>query len=263
MVDLHCHLLPAIDDGPVDMEGTVALGRALVEDGVQTVAATPHFRYDYPAVDAQAIAGRCAQVRAALQAAQVPLDVVTGAEVDLNAALQADGAELRSLSLGGRGDILLVETPYGPLSRSFEDLLFRGVSLHGLRVLLAHPERSPSFQKDPRRLEALAERGVLLQITAGALLRPRRSRSRRLATTLIERGVAHVLASDAHSATSGRRPQMRAALRAAGRIAPGYGDWMTGAAPSALLAGQPLPAPVHGRSPRRGLLGRRLDAMSA
>ena len=123
--------------------------------------------------------------------------VLPGAEIDLAYGLDLSDDELRVLA-GGNGTALLVETPYGPVSDLFEEQLF-SLSLRGFRPLLAHPERNRAFQENPERLAGLTGRGVLLQVTAEALLRsPRRSATGRLATDLVERGLASVLASDSH-----------------------------------------------------------------
>ena len=146
------------------------------------------------------------------------------------------------MSLGQRGTDLLVETPYGELSLQFEDLLFK-LRARGYRVLLAHPERSRTFQHDHRRLATLVEGGTLLQVTALSLANSdRRSRSRRLALDLVRHGLAHVIASDAHGALL-PRAGLRAGLEAAERVAPARARWMLTDAPAAILAGDPLPPP--------------------
>jgi protein-tyrosine phosphatase len=244
MIDLHCHILPGIDDGPADMAGSLELARALVDDGVETVAATPHFRYDHPLVRAGDVAERCADLQTEIDMAGIPLRVVPAAEVDLNAAFAASDEDLQAISYGQEGHTVLLETPYTPITRNFEDLLFRAISLRGMRVLLAHPERNPTLLEEPSRLDALVQRGVLIQITGQALLNPKRkSRSRRLAEYLVERGLAHVIASDAHSAAGTRRPSMTEAKRAASRLSPERAEWLVEHGPAAILSGHPIPPP--------------------
>jgi protein-tyrosine phosphatase len=258
MFDLHCHILPGLDDGPETMAEAVDLGRALADDGVTLVAATPHFRFDYARFSGEEIAEHCESLQEALAAAGVALSVVPGAEVDINAALSCSGDELRGLALGGRGgDTLLVETPYDHLGRSFEDSIFRAVSMHGLRVLLAHPERNPTLQRDHDRVLALVERGVMVQVTAGAFLRTdKRSRSRRTATALVRRRAAHVVSSDAHRARGSRGPRLRAALDVIATFAPQRVPWMVEGVPAALLAGEALPPEPFDVPQKRGFLAR-------
>lgn len=252
MIDLHTHVLPGIDDGPAEPSESLELLRAAAAQGTTVVAATPHLRSDFPLVEVERIAGACAQLNELIPA-DAKIRVVPGAEVDVLWAQRASDDELRLASLGQHGTDLLVETPYGELSDSFEELLFQ-VAMRGYRIVLAHPERNPTLQRNPARLKEIASRGVLLQITLPSVLRTeRRSRSRKLALTLVEEGLAHNLASDSHSAGSWRSPELRAGVRELARVAPARAEWMVQDAPAAILAGEPLPrAPrEHGRPRRR------------
>jgi protein-tyrosine phosphatase len=263
MIDLHCHILPGIDDGPATVAESVALGRALAGAGVDTVAATPHLRIDHPGVAPAELAERCEALAGELARAGVGLKVVPGGEVDLLWALEASPEQLRLVSYGQRGTDLLLETPYGPLPPHFDEHLLESSALAGYRILLAHPERSPSFQSAPERLAELVRSGVLVQITVGSLAEsPRRSRAARLAHDLLREGLAHVIASDAHSAEGAVRAPEWGALKAArDLIGPSRVDWMVEAAPRAVLDGTPLPPPpppTQGGKMRRWRLGRGL-----
>lgn len=234
------------------MEGAIELARACERDGVHTLAATPHLRADHPRVRPSELADRCAALSDRLADAGVTLRVVAAGEVDALWAQDASDDDLRLASYAQRGSDLLLETPYGPLPEGFEDLVFR-LSLRGFRILIGHPERNPTFQRDPERLRGLVERGALLQVTALSLVRPdRESRSRRLALWLIGHGLAHVIASDAHSA-QWRAPDLSAGVKVAGRFGRDRARWMVTIAPAAILAGEPLPEPPPAR--QRGGLG--------
>jgi protein-tyrosine phosphatase len=184
------------------------------------------------------------------------IEVVSGGEVDLVWAQEASDEDLRLVSYGQRGTDLLVETPYGPLLSTFDDFVF-GLQVRGYRILLAHPERNPTFQEDPARLAALVERGALLQVSAGAVAAARRksSRSRRLATWLVERGLSHVIASDAHGFPSRGGP-LSSAVAAVEAEVGARAHWMVTAAPLAILAGEPLPPPPARLLKKRRLLSR-------
>jgi protein-tyrosine phosphatase len=252
LIDLHCHILPGIDDGPRSFAESVALARLLAEGGVQVVAATPHVREDHPGVVPEELEGRCADLQERLDGEEVPLRVVPGGEVDLRWALSASFDELRLVSYAQRGTDLLLETPYSALPSSFEDQLFE-LSASGFRVLLAHPERNYTFQDDPDRLADLVARGTLVQVTAQSLVRTRRrSRSARLARHLVAHGLAHVLASDSHAPRGLARASMRAAVEAAPGIDRARASWMASDAPAAILSGEslPLPPPLRRRALR-------------
>jgi protein-tyrosine phosphatase len=170
------------------------------------------------------------------------VELVPAGEVDVAWALSATPDQLRLASYGGRGTDLLVETPYGELPETFEELLFRLRAL-GFRILLAHPELSPSFQRDPRRLAELVRVGTLVQVTARSLTLKRGKAARRLAERLVSEGLAHVLASDAHSPGPWRPPVLSTGVAAADALSRGRGEWMVTAAPAAVLSGEPLPEP--------------------
>jgi protein-tyrosine phosphatase len=242
MVDLHAHVLPGIDDGPPDLDASVALLRAVEADGIGTIAATPHVRDDHPDVVPSELAGRVAELQARLDAEAVGVRVVPSGEVDLAWAMGADDDALKLVSIGQRGTDLLVETPYGEPPPTLDDLLF-SLAVKGYRVLLAHPERGPAFQRHPERLRALHERGVLMQVTAFALVSPNRpSRSHKLATQLVRDGLATVLASDAHAVGGGRPAGLTGGVTVASRlVGPERARWLVRDAPAAILEGRPLP----------------------
>ena len=252
VIDLHCHLLPGIDDGPADLGGSLAMAQQHVRAGVGTVAATPHVAWDMPN-DAATIELRLADVRAALAAAEIPLEVVRGAEIDVHEAVRMTDDELRALALGG-GPWLLIEAPLttgvglAPVVRALLD--------RGHRVLIAHPERSPLLQRDADGLRALVRAGAATQITAASFAGRFGRSVREYALGMLEAGLVHSVASDAHDALR-RPPGIAAPLADAGleELAPLLGH----EAPAAILAGDPLPRAPRWRRPRgglRGLLGR-------
>jgi protein-tyrosine phosphatase len=247
MIDLHSHLLPGLDDGPRDEAGSVALAAEARAAGVRVMAATPHLRRDFPGVQVSELAERVAALQARLTAEGIDLEIVSGGEVDVLWAQNVDDATLRAATYGGRGTDLLVETPYGELPDLFEDLLFQ-IRVRGFRVLLAHPERNASFQKDPDRLARLVDQDVLVQLTAASVASG--GRPGRTARRLLAEGRAHVIAGDLHRAGGGRA-SLHAALAAVGD-----GDrarWMVTDAPAAILAGRPLPPPPEPPRRRRWL----------
>ena len=244
MIDLHSHVLPGLDDGPADDASSIALAREVAEAGVKVIAATPHLRSDFPDVRVEEIAARAQRLQQQLGELGVALDVVAAGEVDVLWAQRASDEMLRAASYGGRGTDLLVETPYGPVPEMFEDLLFR-IQVRGFRVLLAHPERNDSFQRDPARLERIVERGVLVQLTASSVVGS--SRARKLSQRLIESGAAHVIGGDLHR-PGGRRTFVGVAADAAGE----RGRWMVTEAPAAILEGRPLPPMPEAAARKRG-----------
>jgi protein-tyrosine phosphatase len=250
VIDLHCHLLPGVDDGPADLEATLAMARAHVAVGVRRVAATPHVSWDMP-TSAAAMTSGVAQVREALAREGVALDVVTGAEIAMTMVPELDDHDLRALALGG-GPWLLVESPLTPGASGFDSLLHH-LQVRGHRILLAHPERCPAFQRHPERLTALVQAGMLTSLTAGAFVGRFGTTVQRFSHRLAREGLVHNVASDAHN-TNRRAPGLRAELMEAGYST--HLEWWCEAVPSALLAGEPVPqGPPPPRPPQRRRFG--------
>ena len=173
----------------------------------------------------------------------IELEVVQGGEAGVMWAVNASDDELRAGSYGGRGTDLLVETPYGPLNDTFEQLLFT-LPERGYRLLLAHPENNPTFQRSPERLHELVDRGVLLQVTARSLIRSDRKRGPRpLAEALVRDGRRRTCSrrTPTPGASSGRRRSGAGAAAAAELVGEARAQWLVEDAPAAILAGEPLP----------------------
>jgi protein-tyrosine phosphatase len=250
VIDLHTHVLPGLDDGPELLAGSVAIAEVAAHGGTRTLVATPHLRADHPEVRPTELAGRARELEAHLRGRGLPVDIVPGAEVDLEAAEGLPDSELALATLAGNGRDLLLETPHGRLPAGFDERVL-ALAARGFRLTLAHPERSPEVQP---LLGPLVEAGVLLQLTARSLVG--RGASGPAARTLLERGWAHVLASDAH-ALDRRPPDLGARVRQAADALPHAAaelEWMVTAAPRAILDGAPLPErPARGRRARRRL----------
>jgi protein-tyrosine phosphatase len=240
LIDLHSHVLPGLDDGPARLDESVALARAAQVAGTTVLVATPHFNRRWQP-DPGAVAAVATELREALEAAGVTLDLRVGAEVAIPEAVSLDDEALRALHLGD-GPWLLLECPLEPagpeLERAAEALMERG---H--RILLAHPERSPSLRDRPARVRALVERGACCSITAAAIEGRFGPAAGWSALELLRDGLVHSIDSDAHHAT-GRPPGLEGGVRAALERLPALAPAMrrlTTDIPAAILAGDPLP----------------------
>ena len=254
MIDLHCHVLPGLDDGPADVDASVMVARLAAADGTRTMVATPHVREDYP-FELDLIDRRTTALNERLEADGVELRVVAGAEVALSKLSQLSPSELERVSLGSSRSVL-VESPYQEATDTVEDTLFK-LQLESFHPILAHPERSPTFMRDPDRLERLVERGILCSVTAASMAGRFGRTVQSFTRLLFERGMVHDVASDAHDIRK-RAPGLTAGFRLLDQQLPGVLgqiEWLTSEAPTAILEGRPLPARPMFEPPRKGLLG--------
>ena len=249
MIDLHCHILPGVDDGPADLAGSLALARAQQLAGVRCVVATPHVTAAHPHNLGAEITEGAVALTAAIEAeGDIVLEIRSGGEVDLWRAAELSDEELDALKLGG-GPWLLVESPLRP-GASFDGPLL-DLQRRGHRLLLAHPERCPAFQRDPSLLANLVDAGMLTSITAGAFVGRFGATVERFAHQLAVDGLVHSVASDAHAADR-RRPGLRTELEVVGLGA--MAPWWTERVPAAVLAGDHIPkapSPKPSAAPRR------------
>ncbi len=237
MIDLHCHILPGLDDGAVDLADSLALARGAAADGVEAVCATPHIRCDHDVVVAE-LPARIAALQGALDAAGIGVRILPGGEVAEERIDQLTASELRALSLGGGGRWVLVEPAPGPLSAQLAHHA-RRLRAEGLGTVVAHPERHADADFEAR-LRALADAGCLIQWTADFIATSESGLPLRLAAE----GLVHVLGSDAHSSHAGRAIALTPALaRLADACGPDQLAWIAEQAPRAIVAGAQLQAP--------------------
>ncbi len=236
MIDLHSHILPGLDDGARDLQESLEIARSMVADGVRIVAATPHVRADYP-TSPDAMRDALALVRAAVEEEGIDIDVRGGGEIGLDRLRHLTAAEIGAFGLGGNPRLVLLEFPYyGHAPTLAHDCA--ALRARGFTPVVAHPERNTTVQTRPADLEEVVAAGGIIQIT-GASIDGRLGRAaERTARHLLERELAHLVASDAHA------PGVREAGLSAAAEAVGGGElahWLTALVPAALLTGEPLP----------------------
>jgi protein-tyrosine phosphatase len=242
LIDLHSHVLPGLDDGAADLDEAVSICEEAIADGIAVLAGTPHVREDFPTTPEQ-MEKALAELRAAVGDS---LRILPGGELDL-AELDRPREELARFALAGNDKFLLVETPYVGWPLDIGDRLFKLLAA-GITPVLAHPERSRDVQQRPELIEPLVSSGVLVQLTAGAVDGSLGKRAQASAFTLLDRRMAHLVASDGH-APSIRRIGMSGALTALRDDA--LARWLTLEVPGAIVDGSTLPPRPGSTRPRR------------
>jgi len=225
MIDLHCHLLPGIDDGPKDLESAINLCRRAVENGIKYAVTTPHItpgRYDNTLASITRAYQAFSQE---LQSAGVDLTLGMAAEVRLDPIILNMVKEGMVPFLGEyQGDkIMLLEFPHSNIPPGSEELVLWLLKA-GIRPLIAHPERNKDIQNKLSKINPYLKAGCLLQITAGSLTGVFGDVARKRAVKLLENGSVTIIASDAHNLHS-RLPEMEPGRKVAAGIVGEAESW--------------------------------------
>jgi protein-tyrosine phosphatase len=200
MIDLHCHMLPGIDDGAEHMQMSLDMARLAVADGITHTVVTPHLhegRWDNRKSEVE---GYCSDLRSELEHAGIPLTVGYSAEVRIGAEMLGWVASEEIPFLGEwEGDkVLLLELPHGQIPPG-ADKLTAWLLKQNIRPMIAHPERNKFVLRDLEAIQPFVEQGCLLQVTAGSVAGQFGEPARERAVELLARGWVTILATDAHS----------------------------------------------------------------
>lgn len=214
LIDLHCHLLPGVDDGPRTLSDSLALARLFVKDGIDLAVATPHLMPRTAKKVWPMIVSTHAAFQQALREHGIPLEVRLAAEVRISGELVtlASNQQVPILGYINQKPVLLLEFPHTDSLPHGADQLMGWLIHQGTIPLIAHPERHKTFQRHPDRLSTFMELGCLFQVTAGSLLGQFGDSARDLAVSLLDADLITVLASDAHDVAA-RPPTLSPTFR--------------------------------------------------
>ena len=261
MIDLHCHLLPGIDDGPAHLEISLAMARCAVQDGITFTACTPHI---YPGLyenDRAGIESAVDALRKVLAEAGIPLQLGTGADTHLAPDLLANlrGGRIPTLN---RSRYLLLEPPHHVAPPRFDEAVFNLMAA-GYVPVITHPERLSWIESHYAVFGSLVKQGAWMQLTAGSLTGRFGKRPRYWAERMLDEGLVHILATDSHHID--KRPPLLAEGReaAALRVGAQEATHLVLTRPQAILddlpPGDSPPLPQRSQTePRRAGLWQRL-----
>lgn len=239
LVDLHCHILPGIDDGSPDVATSLELAQQAVNDGIGYILATPHHldrHYVNHAADVQQ-AVKAFQVQ--LDRQHIPLTVFAGQEVHLNGDLMVHLDDL--LGIDTSSNYLLLELPHETVPSYLKEVIFQ-LACEGITPVIAHPERNAQLLATPEKLYELVKQGGLAQVIATSLVGTFGERVQRMAVELVKSGLVQVVASDAHSLPN-RQFAMTAAYDVLAKLDATY-PVVFQANARRLLNGEPLEKPL-------------------
>lgn len=206
MIDLHCHILPGIDDGSPDMATSLEMARIAAQDGIQTIACTPHI---YPGMYENTVDGiaRATEVlKLAVQRAGIPLQLTYASDTHVVPDLVEKLQNGTSPTFNG-GRYFLLEPPHHVAPPNFEDFVFRLLAA-GYVPIVTHPERLSWIEQDYAVFQRLAHKGAWMQLTAGSLTGRFGNNARYWGERMLDEGLVHILATDSHGVA--RRPPLLA-----------------------------------------------------
>lgn len=233
MIDIHCHIIPGVDDGPKDMDMSIAMARQAVSDGITTIAATSHIPDDR--LSPEMIKKHIRIINERFSEEEIPLSVVTGGELPFYLPVSV----MSGYTINGNGYVLL-EFPHSHLPHTAQDTILEIID-NGMKVIVAHPERNPTVIRNPGIIiDIVKNTGAGLQITAGSLTGIFGSGPKSCAVRLLKKKVVTVIASDAHSSGT-RRPVLSEGLRVASKFTgEKAAEKMVVDNPRSIIFGQPV-----------------------
>jgi len=238
VIDIHCHLLPEVDDGPKSWDIAVEMCRMSAADGITHAVATPHANDRY-AYDRTYLSGLLNQLREKI-GPELQFQLTLGCDFHLSFENLERVLEQPKTYTIGDTNYLLVELSNFSVPTHLSQCFTR-LGDRGLTPILTHPERNPILQQTPQRILEWAEQGCLIQVTGSALTGFWGERPELVARWLLDRSAVHVLASDAHD-TKRRIPNLSAARNVAEKIVGAeYADALVEGNPGAIVAGTAIP----------------------
>jgi protein-tyrosine phosphatase len=256
MIDLHCHILPGLDDGSPDLDVSLAMARLAQQDGITDIVATPHlFRGVSQLTDLSLVAKKQKELQAALDREKIPLRVHCGVEIRFSHNLLDEIKKHRpNLVLAG-SSYMFIEFPFEYVYSGVKDVFFQAMS-EGVVPIITHPERCSGFMNHPEILFELVEMGALAQMNAGSITGRYGSQIKETALLFLGLNCVHFLASDAHDTKS--RPPILSGARKLAEAAIGEeaARSLVEDNPRAVLEDKPLPyqpEPIAPEEPEKHL----------
>lgn len=216
MLDIHCHLLPGLDDGPETFEESLAMARLAAEDGITAIVATPHFVVERNCVDVRQVVCLAEKLNSILQEHSISLTVYPGMELRADISLPELYCRGKVLTLCETGKYVLVDFHPATMPLFLEQMVFQ-LMLKDVRVIIAHPERNRDISSKPALLFSMLRQGALIQLDAGSLTGEFGSEARKAAEQFLEMGWVSFIATDGHSA-KWRKPVLLPAFKAVSKL---------------------------------------------
>jgi protein-tyrosine phosphatase len=243
MIDIHSHILPGLDDGASDVEESLAMAKIALNDGIHTIIATPHILNGIYPNSRSTILTSTDELRAAFAKEQIKSDLFPGSEAHLNLGMAEKIFSGEAVTLNDNQRYLLLEFPFHSIPPGAKQEIFQ-LQLKGITPVLAHAERNYGFQQHLKELYEFVSMGCLVQITAMSITGNLGREARLCAQKMLECRLAHIIATDAHSAAH-RPPILSIGVKKSAKIlgSTEQAEAMVTSRPAAILAGEKVVIP--------------------
>ena len=212
MIDLHCHILPNLDDGAVDEAESLEMMKTAIEQGITVIAATPHHQNGRYINEREGVLAGVKRLNELAEEHQLKIKIIPGQEIRLYGEIEADYQAQKIVPIGDNTRYILIEFSNRHIPR-YAERLFYDLQLQGLKPIIVHPERNSEIRSNPEKLMTLIEKGALVQITASSVTGGFGKKVKMLTHQLIDANAVHIIASDAHN-ISNRGFRMKEAMKA-------------------------------------------------
>lgn len=197
MIDIHCHILPGLDDGPVTDEESLDMAKAAVKEGIKTIIATPHHRNNKYENKREQILKNVSKLNELLKKEKIPLEILPGQENRIYGEILEDYLKGEILTLSNT-QYLFIEFPTSSVPRYAERLLY-DIQVEGITPIIVHPERNKEILENPDLLYNFVKKGSLTQVTAASVTGYFGKNIQKFSKQLIGANLTHFIASDAHN----------------------------------------------------------------
>ncbi|MGG3557244.1 CpsB/CapC family capsule biosynthesis tyrosine phosphatase [Peribacillus frigoritolerans] len=198
MIDIHCHILPGIDDGSADMNESMNMARKAVEAGITHIFATPHHLNEKYVNVKSYIIDRAVMLNENLHQNNIPLTIHLGQEVRIHRDIFTSLEKEEILTLDDNGRYLLLELPSGSVPTYTKEVIYE-LQLKGIKPIIVHPERNKELIENHKLLFELVQEGALTQLTSGSIIGLFGKNVKSFSKKIIEHNLAHFVATDAHN----------------------------------------------------------------
>src|SRR5690625_3567429 len=198
LIDIHCHILPGVDDGATSIAASLSMARQAAEQGIHKIIATPHHQNGAYLNPGEHISGMVDFLNGKIKEENIPVEILPGQETQVYADILTDLQEGAVIPLTIKSRFVFIELPKSHLPQFMSQLMF-DFQIKGYKPIISNPELNQEFIRYPDKLYHLVKHGVLTQVNAGSIIGAEGKKVQRFTEKMIQANLTHFIASNAHN----------------------------------------------------------------